>query len=534
MGWQTEARVKLVQALRKAARECKVPQVSDNASRPKVRAMVQAILATTDAQLEKTRAAARQDLEDFEATFPSAKREKGATAPGAKKEDTECDKGEDDESDEGEDDECDKEENDECDKGDESNNVCDKGNESNNAVYQFRLRGTSFLFTYNWDFLGQAFPDGTSAPRTVEDLWRMWRKWKKQKKKEMGVARSTSTMEESLHAVVDRRVHLHWKVDLKVALDWSSKKGAAFHGVLPDVRRQWMEQDGNAARGSAAAMASNRAHFYCYAPKLGTLFTTTNWWPWRDYRVLGKWLDDLWTDGKLSHGDYKTLSLRVRKGHAARKRDLEAVLADEREREVDEQIVRVNGCLQQLLLPSRDFPQVEQWETSFLYLDCRWKVLALCADSAAGKSTFAEARFDKPFVITVEDATNLDLKGFDARQYDGIVLDNVNSWAQLRSWRAILQARNAKSKGGQSGTNIYAYVQYLFGVPIIATVDLDAPDSYLVEEGHPDASRWLLKNCEIVRLQAGETFYKKRQDAAPQIPNTFSLFAETVRKRRRM
>ena len=74
MGWQTEARVKLVQALRKAARECKVPQVSDSASRPKVRAMVQAILATTDAQLEKTRAAARQDLEDFEATFPSAEK----------------------------------------------------------------------------------------------------------------------------------------------------------------------------------------------------------------------------------------------------------------------------------------------------------------------------------------------------------------------------------------------------------------------------------------------------------------------------
>ena len=36
--------------------------------------MVQAILATTDAQLEKTRAAARQDLEDFEATFPGAEK----------------------------------------------------------------------------------------------------------------------------------------------------------------------------------------------------------------------------------------------------------------------------------------------------------------------------------------------------------------------------------------------------------------------------------------------------------------------------
>ena len=168
-----------------------------------------------------------------------------------------------------------------------------------------------------------------------------------------------------------------------------------------------------------------------------------------------------------------------------------------------------------------------------MHLDLRWKVLVLCADSASGKSTFAERRFENPFVITVEDVTHLDLKAFDSRTHDGIVLDNVNSWGQLRSWRAVLQARNAKSKGGQSGTNMYAYVQYLFGVPIIATVDLDAPDSELVQAGHPKASSWLLKNCEIVRLKEGETFFKQREGAAPQIPNTFSLFAETLRKRSR-
>ena len=67
-------------------------------------------------------------------------------------------------------------------------------------------------------------------------------------------------------------------------------------------------------------------------------------------------------------------------------------------------------------------------------------------------------------------------------EHDGIVLDNVNSWGQLLAWRAVLQARNTLSKGGQSATNIYAYAQYLYGVAIVATVDADAPDYYLVEE----------------------------------------------------
>jgi len=29
---------------------------------------------------------------------------------------------------------------------------------------EFRLRGKSFLFTWNWDFLGKDLPDGTPPP----------------------------------------------------------------------------------------------------------------------------------------------------------------------------------------------------------------------------------------------------------------------------------------------------------------------------------------------------------------------------------
>ena len=156
----------------------------------------------------------------------------------------------------------------------------------------------------------------------------------------------------------------------------------------------------------------------------------------------------------------------------------------------------------------------------------------LVADSASGKSSFAESLFDKPCVVTVEDAEHLDLKDFDREVNDGLVLDNVNSWRQLLSWRAVLQARNAKSKGGKSATNVYAYAQYLFGVPVVATVDLDAPDGYLVDEASELRSKWLLKNCVFVRAAAGEVFYDRTKLPTERVPNNFSLYAATLKKRR--
>ena len=45
-------------------------------------------------------------------------------------------------------------------------------------------------------------------------------------------------------------------------------------------------------------------------------------------------------------------------------------------------------------------------------------------------------------------------------------------------------------------------------------------------------NRWLLRNLTILRLPAGETFFEQLAVPAVRIPNTFSMFAETVRKRR--
>ena len=398
----------------------------------------------------------------------------------------------------------------------------------------FRMRGKSFLLTYNWDFLGEACPDGTPKASNVDDLWHRWCAWKEAVTQTLGVKQSTSTIEASLRSENVNRVHIHWKINLNQAVDQSTTKGFNFRGVRPDVRGTMVpvERGRRKPRGVNFLEASNRAHFYTWAPKEGSLRVDTNYAPFSEYRVLGKWLEDLYTAGKLTHKVYEDLSLRVRVGHSSRMRDSQVVVAREKERAVDEHMAQVDAALAQLRAPFRRFPEVEAWEDSFLKLDFRWKLLVLVADSASGKSSFAESLFERPFILTVESAVHLDLKAFDRDVNDGLVLDNVNTWEQLLRWRAVLQARNAKSWGGQSATNMFAYVQYLFGVAVVATIDLDAPDSHLVNPGHAQASNWLLKNCVIVRLPAGDAFFDRSAMPDAIVENTFSRFAETVKRRR--
>ena len=66
----------------------------------------------------------------------------------------------------------------------------------------------------------------------------------------------------------------------------------------------------------------------------------------------------------------------------------------------------------------------------------------------------------------------------------------------------------------------------------MATVDLDAPDGYLVDPEHEDHSKWLVKNTVRVKLPRGETFYDAARKPKVKLDNAFSLFARTVKRRR--
>ena len=90
------------------------------------------------------------------------------------------------------------------------------------------------------------------------------------------------------------------------------------------------------------------------------------------------------------------------------------------------------------------------------------------------------------------------------------------------------QARQAK--GGQSATQMYAYSQYIYTVPIVVAVDFDAWDAHLVEPGHAEGSKWLQQNAVVARLEEGSTFYEPGPERLG--PPSDSLFAQNLRARR--
>ena len=53
------------------------------------------------------------------------------------------------------------------------------------------------------------------------------------------------------------------------------------------------------------------------------------------------------------------------------------------------------------MAPFREFSDVKKWEDTFLTVRPRYQFLILHADSKAGKTSFAESRFQNPFVVTV-------------------------------------------------------------------------------------------------------------------------------------
>ena len=112
------------------------------------------------------------------------------------------------------------------------------------------------------------------------------------------------------------------------------------------------------ARGASFQEASDRAHFYVCAPKKQTLFSAASYKPWENYKVLGKWLDDLWTGDKLDNDTYDDLARRVKTGYANRKRDVDLVRSAERDKQVGRTLAAVDNELAKLRASFRSFPEV--------------------------------------------------------------------------------------------------------------------------------------------------------------------------------
>ncbi|CAJ1445622.1 unnamed protein product, partial [Effrenium voratum] len=149
------------------------------------------------------------------------------------------------------------------------------------------------------------------------------------------------------------------------------------------------------------------------------------------------------------------------------------------------------------------FPNLPPFLDQFTYAQERYRLYALQGPSQAAKTSFVKSLFKRPFVLTVQNATTLNLRDFKYGFHDCLILDNVNTLKFILDYRAILQSNLDTHVLGDSATNVYSYTIFLWGTPILITLDCDVDvDTEMAE------SEWLQANIMLDKLLRGSVCYQ--------------------------
>jgi hypothetical protein len=229
------------------------------------------------------------------------------------------------------------------------------------------------------------------------------------------------------------RVHLHVFVEFLKAVDWTGLDKMIFMGSTPDARP-------TKARGDNQRDVINHGHFYAYANKTGTIYVTTGgvegvYKPFVDYAVKGWWIDNMWSQHKLSNEQYSEYAINVRTGVQTRLRAVETVMEHHKRANQLKLQAEVTGKLE--LLKNAFKPEiialVEPFAVQYRDNALRYNFLVFRGASKSGKSTIAKSLGDKdlfgwgkPFVQTVQNAPAPDLRKYNAATHGYLVFDNVN------------------------------------------------------------------------------------------------------------
>jgi hypothetical protein len=315
--------------------------------------------------------------------------------------------------------------------------------------------------------------------------------------KQLKMTKASITMEESLATGTHVHIHLYFHTDS--LYHRRNLDPFTFEGIHPHVVA-------NRARGNAFSGAVRHGHFYVVAEKVGTLFTWTNFVPFREYPVEAWWVDNLFRQEKLSRDTYLQYAKRLGVGFARRLADVTAAERYEKECAMRDAVQREQAALADKILPMRTFPEIEQYLTHFqgeaLH---RRPILAIVGGTNLGKSMLAANVVRRVgeiigvggyLEITVECNEHLDFADFDPRHHAGVVLDGVGDALILKANREALQGRAKLCKGGQSATNMYSYVYTLCNKAVVATFDLSAQNLMALKTDH-----WLANPKNVILLE---------------------------------
>ena len=361
----------------------------------------------------------------------------------------------------------------------------------------FRLHSKAFMLTHN----SRSF---------TRETWSTYRSWTEALAKKYGASAWAACLEESEHArgsVETKVYHAH------SYLLWEDGVGIQLQDLTPlkfgEVKPR-VDKCVQVANGRCPRTAALQGYYYVSVKKSGTVEADAAWQPWKDYQPLKTWLTSLYDSRKLTHEQYKKLSVQFRSGHAKRKYDAVEIERDELELAIDEHVEKEHEALREEnpLQGFRTFDVVTEYVASFQQRLWRRPVLVIVGGTNLGKSQLARHVLTKVAgvlglsgfeEVTVEGDTALDFSTFDLRRDAGVLLDGVNDALTLKNNREVLQGVPKKCRGGRSNTMKYSYPYTLCRRACVATMDLSARNLELFNTDH-----WLSNpaNCKVLRLMA--------------------------------
>ncbi|CAK0869410.1 unnamed protein product [Prorocentrum cordatum] len=230
----------------------------------------------------------------------------------------------------------------------------------------------------------------------------------------------------------------------------------------------------------------------------------------QDYVPKPVWLDGWWAAQKLSHDQYRELSLLFRIGSQKRKRGVEEVAQAEREGFLQKHLAVELAELERAdpVRPAQQFPETAEFVQLFSKPMRRRPILVIFGGTNLGESILAGSVLEDvakmlhlPGVVevTVEEDSNLDLAEFDLAKHSGVLLDGAGGAMMLKRHRGALQGRPKMSRGGKSATKMYSYPLTLCRRAVVVTMDPSAKNLHEFRACH-----WLSnpKNVVLLRLNA--------------------------------
>jgi len=350
----------------------------------------------------------------------------------------------------------------------------------------YRVNSTGVLLTYFNILLGQ-WGQFVSEVRAKISQWK--------------VKRWACTME----ATRTGRLHVHLMVQFTRKVDVSSKSFTVL-GSAP--RADPNDLLGEGWNRGKLQDSLNRAFFYVFADKVGTqhdrrgkAFFAGNYAPtWTEhldlYAVRGRWPENLWKAGKLTHDMYEQYLFLCRDGVIARKRNLDAVREYELAKEDDDQLQvrtkRLRGN-PRIFRPFPPVPQATEWLARFKQDELRYPLLIVTGKSRTGKTEWAQSLFKKPLVLKVGKLTHFPegMRQFDRRVHDAVILDDLRDYDFLVQHQEKVQGKyNGRVEFASTPGGGLAYFRDLFAVPVVATCNGSTKNKKLLETddflGHAD------------------------------------------------